>query len=225
MSDYDALAARYDAHFSRPVDHWEDGRLAQILSPHVDGRDVLDLACGTGWVADTCKPRIYTGIDASAAMLAECTRKHPQATVIKAEIGALGWLAGMPAGRRFDTITCTWAAHYLGDLTALLADLEALAHPGAPVILHGCGPRYAARPHYIANGDAHLGFTPAAVTAAAARAHWDPPRALGCGALPDVAAEAIPGPLGRALWTTALQVPARWHYSVAYTLRVPWRND
>jgi SAM-dependent methyltransferase len=218
---YDAVADRYDSHFGRPVDRWEDTRLAGVLARHVNGRRTLDLGCGTGWVADHCTPSAYTGLDASDAMLARCHAKHRGARLIRADIGERGWANRVPDDL-FDVITCTWSAHYLGDLTVLLTELRAFLDPLGPqaVILHGCGPRYSHRPHYIANGDSHLHFTPAAVKRAAAQAGWNPPRVTGCGALPDGLTW-----LGPLAWQAALAVPARCHYSAAYTWTGPCPSE
>jgi trans-aconitate methyltransferase len=219
---YDAVAARYDDHFGRPVDRWEDARLARIAGRAADGRNVLDLGCGTGWIADHCHPATYTGVDSSAGMLAECARKHPDATLVKADLGDPGWPAELPSGRVYTAVTCTWAAHYFGDLAALLRTLSRLLTPGTPVVLHGQAPRYESRVHYIQAGvgTGHRTFSRRAVAAAARAAGWPPPRVRRCGALPD-RLTGHGGPVAYALWAATLPAPAALHYSVAYTWRVP----
>jgi ubiquinone/menaquinone biosynthesis C-methylase UbiE len=222
VSAYDLLAGRYDGHFARPVDRWEDARLAAIITPHTRGRRVLDLAAGTGWVADHCEPAGYTAVDISLAMLGELRRKHPHAVTYAADVTSPGWVSSLPlADASFDSVTCTWGAHYLGDLAIVLTAVRGLVRPGGSVIFHGQCPRYDHRPHYIAGGYAHRGFTKTAVLAAAQRAGWPRPAIRGVGALPDTLTERLPRPLGHALWAVALTGPVSAHYSAAYVWRVP----
>jgi predicted TPR repeat methyltransferase len=216
---YDDLAGRYDQHFTRPVDRWEDARLARLIGPHASGRRVLDLACGTGWVADHCDPGEYTGMDVSAGMLAACEAKHPDAMLFNVAVGGPGWTGYL--GGPYDAVVCTWAAHYLGDLSRILSALEGHLMPRAAVILHGQAPRYEHRSHYIADGTGHRYFTPSAVRMAAEAAGWPYPGVTGCGALPDWAAAALPASIGRAAWNATLRAGPDWHYSVAYTWTSP----
>lgn len=212
---YDDLADRYDEHFTRPVDRWEDAHLARLIRPHTAGRRVLDLACGTGWVADNCQPDRYTGIDASPGMLARCQAKHPDARIIKAVVGEPGWTAELTG--QYEAVVCTWGAHYLGDLAPVLSALEAYLAPRAAVVMHGQAPRYQHRTHYIGDGTAHLSFTPQTVRKAAEDAGWPYPGTTGCGALPDWAADLLPAPTAEMAWRGALHAGPEWHYSVAYT--------
>jgi SAM-dependent methyltransferase len=109
---------------------------------------VLDLGCGTGWVRDHFAPRTYVGIDPSAGMLDQLHRKHPAVELIKAAAGDDGWDAGLHPGQ-FDAITSTWAAHEF-PLRRVLRDCVPLLRPGGQLLLHGSGPRYLKREHYIA---------------------------------------------------------------------------
>jgi SAM-dependent methyltransferase len=212
---YDSVAACYDAHFDRPVDRWEDERLAAILRPYVQGKNVLDLGCGTGWLLDHLTPAGYVGVDVSQAMLDELVRKHPRAVTRLAEVGAPSWHArligvGRPPNR-VHTVTATWSAHELGNLGRLLFELRGLVGPGVHVLLHGQAPRYAVRDHYVLDGTdplrGYLKFTPEAGREAArtARAYWL--GASGTGALPDGLARR------RLLWRLGLLAPARYHYA------------
>src|SRR5215471_1333600 len=222
--DYDRLAGSYDQHFQRPVDQWEDERLARLLHPHVDGRWVLDLGCGTGWVLDHLDPAAYVGVDRSAAMLAELAAKHPGAKTVKAEIGAEGSRAGLLSHtpdvpyHGFDAITATWALQYLGDLHSLLPELAYMLAPGGVIAMHGYLPRYFSRGHEITWGLSPLGGPPC-LTAGQVRVATRPsglrrPRIAGTGALPDRLARS------RLAWRLALAVPARWHYAALWTWRL-----
>lgn len=209
---YDGLASSYDDHFRRPVDHWEDDRLAWLLAPSVVGRSVLDLGCGTGWVPDHLDPSDYTGVDRSGPMLNELMRKHSRARVVKVTVGTPGWQGALPP-RQWDTITCTWALQYLGDLGELLRLLSGLA-PGGTLALHGYLPRYRRRSHVISPVPAQLPSR-AAIRAATRAAGLSPPRCAGTGALPDSLARS------RLAWSAALATPARWHYAALWTWQVP----
>lgn len=215
MDGYDALAARYDGYFSRPVDRWEDSRLTGLLRPVVDGRRVLDLGCGTGWLLDHCRPADYTGVDASAGMLEVLESKHPRAQTVKADVGQPGWTGMLRARRTYDVVVATWAFQYLyrggvPGLRELLLDCQAITTPGGFIALHGYLPRYRRRRHYIGWPQ----MVPPVTSPATADVATDGTKGLlhgpvlyGCGALPDWAAHS------QWLWNAALPVPARWHYS------------
>lgn len=213
---YDALAGSYDSHFDRPVDHWEDERLAKILRPIVNDKRVLDLGCGTGWLLDHCEPGYYVGVDSSVLMLDELVRKHPVGVgAVKAEVGAPHWDLQLPIGSagRFDAVTATWALQYLydgpGSLQSLLMQCATLVRKGGTIALHGYLPRYRYRRHYI--GWPH--HVPPVVHQldpyhATVGTGLTGPRLVGCGALPDSLAQS------RWLWWKALYlVPPGWHYS------------
>jgi trans-aconitate methyltransferase len=216
VSQYDAIAGRYDEHFARPVDRWEDERLAALLAPLVDGRDVLDLGCGTGWLADHTTPAFYTGVDCSAPMLATLAAKHPDAVLIKATVGKPGWQSAItpePGLARYDAITATWALQYLGDLAVLLRLLPSMLRPGGVIALHGYLPRYRRRSHEITGEDRPV-VDPWAVRAATRDAGLPPPLITGTGALPDRLA------VSRGLWAVTARAPARWHYAALWTWRL-----
>jgi SAM-dependent methyltransferase len=219
MGRYDVVADGYDGHFDRPVDAWEDQRLAGFLAPMVDGADVLDLGCGTGWLLDHLTPASYVGLDASAAMLNLLLDKHPYAEVYKCEVGSPGWLAGQRWEMAstdtglYDTVTATWAAEYFPHLGQLILQLSRLIRRGGHIALHGCQPRGSRRNHFISHELAHTdrNFTLRQVrkdTFLSGR-----PESHGTGALPDSLAHT------RWLWQTANLAPARLHYGVLHVWR------
>lgn len=156
MTGYDDVADRYDEHFRRPVDRWEDARLTALLRPYVDGCNVIDLGCGTGWVLDHLRPRRYVGVDASAPMLARLQEKHPGADVEKADLWDLEWVerSGLVQGLTHHTVVATWAAHDF-PIVQTLRDAQALMPAGGIIALHGQAPRYARREHYILGAQDH----------------------------------------------------------------------
>lgn len=209
-----AVAERYDSHFRRPVDQWEDDRLARLLRPHVDGKRVLDLGCGTGWVLDHLDPESYVGVDASGEMLAILLDKHPTAVAWNLCIGSIEWTRFIRTiGPSYDTAVSTWAAHDFPHLPLLLSDLRNRVNVGGRIILHGQGPRYATRPHYVVGPTDEANnwqrFTPERLMQASGgpglRLEW----MRGTGALPDRFAHSRP------LWRAALAAPVQWHYAFA----------
>ena len=210
---YDTVAGSYDSHFCRRIDEWEDDHLAELLDPVIDGRDVLDLGCGTGWILDHLSPGHYVGVDRSRAMGEELRRKHPGVDVYQAEVGSYGWTGNLPLGR-YDTVVATWAAEYFLPLRAVLAAISVnlLRRPGI-IALHGCQPRGSARGHFIDPTLAHRGppFRPGPVAEAATWAGLPKPVSVGIGATPDVMAR------WRPLWRAGLRAPVAWHYSALHT--------
>lgn len=214
MTPYDEAAATYDRHFRRVVDLWENEVLGELLAPVVAGRRVLDLGCGTGWLADHLAPADYTGVDCSGPMLAELSRKHPDATVVKAEVGAPRWQETLGWPRTYQVVTATWSLEYLGELAALLAVVKGLTEPGGVLALHGSFPRGHRRAHFSVKAAPYKPIGPHQVRAASVAAKLPRPRITGTSALPDGAAG-----LGRGAWRTALRVPAGMHYAAL------WRWD
>jgi predicted TPR repeat methyltransferase len=210
---YDDFAADYDQHFRREVDRWEDEWLAELLRPHVDGRHVIDLGCGTGWVADHLEPARYTGIDRSGPMLAELGRKHPEAVTAKAEIGSETWTTALPAGLdRWEAATATWSLEYLGELPDLLWALTVLVEPGGVLALHGSLPRGHRRQHFSVKPPVYRPLGPHQVRAASRSVGLAAPECRGTSMLPDEWAA-----LGRGWWRRALAAPAGMHYSALWT--------
>lgn len=211
---YDVVADSYDRHFQRPVDRWEDARLASLLHPYADGRDVLDLGCGTGWLADHLSPASYTGVDESTSMLAELGRKHPRATVRKVSVGQRGWHRELPDGQ-WDLIAATWAADYFPNLPELLAEAMLRVRAGGVLALHGTQPRGHRRRHFVLREAPYFPLDPDTVGRAARAAGLGPPVSYGIGALPD------PLAVTRRLWTALLAVPVGWHYSALHVWSRP----
>ena len=206
MSQYDSIAARYDAHFRRQVDRWEDDWLASQLRPHVNGKRVLDLGCGTGWLMDHCHPAEYTGVDDSAAMLEVLTGKHPGAVGVKLRVGDPGWQDGLPSGV-WDVICSTWSLEYLGDLAPLLRCLPRLLASGGMLALHGSLPRGHRRKHFSVKSAPYRPLGPAQVKQASEHVKLRAPLATGTSAWPDSL------PCGHRMWLRSLALPAGVHYS------------
>jgi SAM-dependent methyltransferase len=129
---YATLAPYYDA-FTRDYQHdvWLE-RLEELALEHgLVGRDVLDVACGTGKSLVPLVRRGYrgTGCDLSPDMLEHARRALPDARLHRADMRALPRSIGV-----FDWITCLDdALNYLlgdDDLARALASMAALLRRG-----------------------------------------------------------------------------------------------
>lgn len=217
---YDAVASVYDGFFDRPVDAWEDDRLARLLLPHVRSLNVLDLGAGTGWVADHLRPGRYTAVDESALMCCRLSGKHPEARVICVPVPSARWrrwlLLQEERADPFDTVTATWSAHELGAIGNLLEDVAHVVKLGGRVILHGQGPRYAHRRHYVMKGrdrrQSFKAFTVPALERAGSGPLWTLEWIRGTGALPD-ALTRLPG--AEWAWRACTVLPPQCHYAFA----------
>ncbi|WP_254151008.1 class I SAM-dependent methyltransferase [Candidatus Chloroploca mongolica] len=113
--------------------------LREILALHpVQGRRLLDLACGTGTLAFLMAERGWSvvGVDSSAAMLAmaaERVAENPGATVQFLQ-GDMRTLAGAVPPAAFDLVTCTYdSLNYMlthDDLAACFASAALALAPG-----------------------------------------------------------------------------------------------
>lgn len=84
---YDAVAAEYAAFFVKPESEPLFRTLATVIEPAAQEGLVLDLGCGTGWMLDRCKVGgEYHGVDPSAGMLTQLSKKHPSAKVIHGSV-------------------------------------------------------------------------------------------------------------------------------------------
>ena len=113
-------------------------RLAGLVR---QGGSVLDAACGTGkyWPALLAAGLQVTGVDQSAAMLAQACRKYPQ---VPSRVLALQDLAELPD--RFDGLLCVDALENLApeDWPAVTAGLAVVLKDQAPAyVTVGLPPR------------------------------------------------------------------------------------
>ncbi len=126
LTAYESLAGAYDDLTS---DHRYEEWLATLeglaLRHGLAGRDVLDVACGTGKSFLPLLARGYRVVacDLSPAMAALAAAKAPEAEVLVADMRRLPL-----AGRRFDLVTCLDdALNHLPDEAALRAAFRAAA--------------------------------------------------------------------------------------------------
>jgi cytosine/adenosine deaminase-related metal-dependent hydrolase/ubiquinone/menaquinone biosynthesis C-methylase UbiE len=109
----------------------EERYLARILPP-LDGKDVLDVGCGTGrWLKRLAvsPARSLTGIDFSPEMLARAAEKLDPRVVL-----ALGNATSLPiAACSADVVLASFVASYVWDLDAFAAELWRVGRPASTI--------------------------------------------------------------------------------------------
>lgn len=81
---YSKVAERYDTVFERAI--LAEGRLTELVREAMNGRRVLDLACGNGRWLDRFRPAAYVGVDLNRAMLIQARQRYPDAQFIQADM-------------------------------------------------------------------------------------------------------------------------------------------
>ena len=113
----------------------QDPRWRRLLVARLprDGGHVLDVATGTGLVADALLRRGFrvTGLDQSPEMLARAhARLDGRAELVEASAQALPF-----ATRSFDHLTFTYLLRYVDDPGATLAELARVVRPGGTIAM------------------------------------------------------------------------------------------
>jgi SAM-dependent methyltransferase len=81
---YSRVAPAYETVFERAI--LAEERLTALVRHHMDGKRVLDLACGNGRWLTRFAPGDYTGLDLNEKMLAEARRHYPGATFVHGDM-------------------------------------------------------------------------------------------------------------------------------------------
>lgn len=81
---YSKVARRYEAVFERAI--LAEGRLTELVRQAMNGRRVLDLACGNGRWLDRFQPASYLGLDLNRAMLSEARKRYPDTRFAQADM-------------------------------------------------------------------------------------------------------------------------------------------
>lgn len=138
MKDYyRRRAASYEAIYHRadPVRLTEQEDLARAIRAHLTGRDVLEIAAGTGWwtVQAASVARQVTAIDANDETLAIARLKPLPADRVSFRVGDAYDLGAL--GHRFDgAMACCWLSHVpRADLHRFLGGLHEVLEPGAAI--------------------------------------------------------------------------------------------
>jgi len=116
--DYDPTFARASRQFAEV--------LLDAAGVHA-GVHVLDVCCGTGVVAAAAAARgaIVTGIDFSAAMLAEARRAHPTLRFDEGDAEALPY-----ADASFDAVVSNFGIHHIAHSDRAMAAAQRVLRPG-----------------------------------------------------------------------------------------------
>ncbi len=125
---YDLLAPKFDHTPFRTADRVLDAT-AEALRPLGPFGDGLDVCCGTGAGIRTLKPLCrgrITGVDFSAAMLAEARAAHPDAEWVRADARALPFTGACDLAVSFGAF-----GHFLpAERPALFAGVHRALRPG-----------------------------------------------------------------------------------------------
>jgi demethylmenaquinone methyltransferase/2-methoxy-6-polyprenyl-1,4-benzoquinol methylase len=136
-SYYAARAAEYERIYDKPERQDDLAALRARVPAALAGRDVLEVACGTGWWTRLVarRARSVTATDATAEVLAIARDALPQGapvTFLQADAYALGQVPG-----RFDAaLAAFWWSHVpRARMRTFLDGLHARLEPGAVVVM------------------------------------------------------------------------------------------
>jgi ubiquinone/menaquinone biosynthesis C-methylase UbiE len=134
---YERWAATYDR-FPNPLLAREERYLMPLL-PDLTGKNVLDLACGTGrWLQKLLDrgARLGVGIDCSTAMLRVASRKAAvRCRLARADCLQLPFRASV-----FDFAVCSFALSHIQDLKRMACELARVMKPHAVALISDLHP-------------------------------------------------------------------------------------
>jgi demethylmenaquinone methyltransferase/2-methoxy-6-polyprenyl-1,4-benzoquinol methylase len=134
---YSCRAREYDRIYERPERQADLGGLRDAVADWLRDRQVLELACGTGYWTDVIAPtaRSVLATDASAEVLEVARARLGAATGVKFRAADAFDLGSVPGD--FDAaVAGFWVSHLdRRELSAWLASLAARLGPGARVVL------------------------------------------------------------------------------------------
>ncbi len=134
---YGRWAPAYDRD-PNPLLALEERQLRRMIPP-LQGKRVLDLACGTGrWLARLAsgEPRTAVGVDFSPSMLAVAREKSAvKQRLVCADCRALPF-----ADVTFDLVVCSFAISHIPGLKRLVQEVRRVTAPGADVYLSDVHP-------------------------------------------------------------------------------------
>ncbi len=89
---YSRVAPLYETVFERAI--LAEGRLTALVRQYMDGKRVLDLACGNGRWLTRFAPSNYTGLDLNEKMLEQARRHYPGSTFVAGDMTDLPFADG-----------------------------------------------------------------------------------------------------------------------------------
>src|SRR5689334_15198243 len=109
----------------RKKNHYYYEDLHKFYAFHVPpARSVLDVGCGNGRLLSSVRPAGRVRLDASAAMIEEARRRHPECEFIHADI------TQATAEGTFDYVIISDTLESINDIQAALERIRASCHPG-----------------------------------------------------------------------------------------------
>jgi ubiquinone/menaquinone biosynthesis C-methylase UbiE len=139
---YERWAPSYDQG-PNPVIAREERHVVSVL-PDLHGKNVLDLACGTGrWLEKllACGAGCGTGVDVSRAMLRVAGRKSS----ISGKVGQADCLELPFANTTFDFAICSFALGHIRELRKMVGELARVMKAGGEVFVSDLHPEAYAR--------------------------------------------------------------------------------
>src|SRR5215208_4948202 len=123
---FSPLGPTYDR-YATLLSFGQDPRWRRFLVSRVEGKRVLDVACGTGAVTEELVRRGHevVGLDQNEGMLAVARRRVPAARFVAGEAERLPF-----ADAEFDALTFTYLLRYVDDPLATLRELARVVRPG-----------------------------------------------------------------------------------------------
>jgi len=144
---YVQRAAYYERVYHKPERQGDLRAMEAWIAEPFAGRDVLEIACGTGWwtphAARRCRSWLATDVNPETLAVARAKRLPPQVSFEVVDAYSLAGLgprtaagAEDPGGRRFDAAFagCWWSHVPLSVLPGWLERLHARLEPGARVV-------------------------------------------------------------------------------------------
>jgi ubiquinone/menaquinone biosynthesis C-methylase UbiE len=129
VTDYDAIADRFDARYAHSSYDGVRETLLNFLGPQPSA--VLEVGCGTGhWL-----PAGAICIDPSAAMLARARAAKPTACMVRARAEDLPW-----RDATFDRVFAVNALHHFADRSRFFAEARRVLKPGGGLLTIGKDP-------------------------------------------------------------------------------------
>ncbi len=127
---YDTFSERYEAHRHAGYHRWLDTRTVALLRPHVEGRRVLEVGCGTGLllreVATDAKDAV--GLDLSQGMLGLAASRGLR--VLQGSATALPF-----EDHTFDLVYSFKVLAHVPDLEGALREMARVTRPGGRLVL------------------------------------------------------------------------------------------
>jgi cytosine/adenosine deaminase-related metal-dependent hydrolase/ubiquinone/menaquinone biosynthesis C-methylase UbiE len=137
LEAFSAWADVYDEQ-KNPLLNLEERLLLELL-PKVQGRDVLDVGCGTGrWLAklDGLRPHSLHGVDPSPEMLQKAAAKN----IADAQLSVASCESLPAKDAAFDILLASFVLSYVDDLRNVATELARVARPGADLFLSDMHP-------------------------------------------------------------------------------------